>query len=813
MCDFKNFLFIFFLITTTPVLGQVPLYQREAFCRITLTDAEGSGTFDIFPIEFPGGLKPAALPKSGDITIRFLEIPGEEYVIGWTAIAGVKTFNELVFQELRERQPDVLRQVAALPQATPGYVNDHDEPLKITLEELYGYYDYLSRSHDPPPGLVEPYRQFLLGEAIYHARHRDWTNAIARLQRLYEEQKDYPGLSEHWGTIFNEILKDATDREAYSDARRYMHIFHSRFPNHPVAERWKNAYQNRAQKLFNESKAALESGNFALAIQKNESAAAVEPDLNGFREHAAMLHEKYPSLTVGVSETIPAASIARNSFYLTNTHSPLAAFRQQRLLFRNFAEQIGFEVEGGKYFSPYGTISREDYGRTLRLQRGDSPVGTYEIAESLLRLSDPIQNSNAALWRNMIASVEIEAHDRLAIRLHEQHILPESLFRVPVFRSGYDLTVSRPTDGTGPYFRQDDANKPELAVFQAAADCVLPVGSGPKMIRELSVTETPAGLKLLAEKKILAMDRLAPWEIAKEPDLAERYVVGRYATPTVHFLVPNRNRPLPSSRTFRRALLYGLNRQGIVQQLSGGKANTVELISGVAPKGVSDVDPIGYGYDTMIAPRIYDPKLAVALCLMSISHARDKNLLKKEEQPRRERTIQLASDMPEIVLAYPNNTAAQSATQLIWRQWESIGIPVRLVPYSADEPIGRGDRVDFWFVACPISEPMFDVRAILSGDGLVGSSSVYMDLALKKLEQAKEWPNIAKELRAIHKLSFEETTILPLWQQKDCFLIHKELLGVFEHESLPSPSSVPYNELFHFYQNVEHWKVPFVWQH
>jgi len=806
------------LIAVSPMFGAAPRYQQEAFCRMTLTDAEGKGTFDIFPIEFPGGRKPATLPRSGDITVRFLEIPTEEYLISWSAIANVETFNELVFQELRERQPGILRLVASLPQATPGYVIDPNDPLKKTLEELYGYYDYLSKSYDPPPGLAEPYRQFLLGEAIYYGRHRDWVNAIARLERLYADQKDYPNLTDHWGTIFNEILKDATDRENYKEARRLYHLFQTRFPGHAVANRWKSAYNHRAQKLFDESKTAFESGDFVLAIQKIETATAIEPDLSGLREHAQSLHAVYPSLTIGVSETIPAASIVRNSpensFVLTNAHSPLAASRQQRLLYRNFVEQVGFEVEGGKYFSPYGTLSREDYGRTLRLQRDNSPVAAFDIAESLLRLSDPARNSSFALWMNLIESIEIAEHDRLAIRLYEQHVLPESMFRVPVFHSGYDRTVSRPTDGTGPYFRQDDAARPEWAIFHAAADSVLPVASGPKMIRELSVSETQEGLKLLAEKKILALDRLAPWEIAREPGLAEQfaeqYAVGRYATPTVLFLVPNRNRPLPASRTFRRALLYGLNRQAIVQQLSG-TASTVELISGVAPKGTSDVDPIGYGYDPMIAPRLYDPKLAVALCLMSISHARDKNLLQEDEEPRRKRAIQLASDMPEIVLAHPNNTASQATAQMIWRQWESIGIPVRLVPYSADEPIGRGNRVDFWFVACPIFEPMFDVRAILSADGLVGASSVYMDLALKKLEQAKEWPDIARELRAIHRLTFEETSVLPLWQQKDCFLIHKELLGVLGRESLPESRSVPFNELLHFYQNVEHWRVPFVW--
>ena len=104
----------------TVVFAQPPLYEREAFCRVTLTDAEGSGVFDLFPIEFPGGRKLAVLPKSGNIMVRFLEFPTEEFRINWSTIAQVETFNDLIFRELRRKQPENLTRVANLPQAAPG---------------------------------------------------------------------------------------------------------------------------------------------------------------------------------------------------------------------------------------------------------------------------------------------------------------------------------------------------------------------------------------------------------------------------------------------------------------------------------------------------------------------------------------------------------------------------------------------------------------------------------------------------------------------------------------------------------------------
>lgn len=405
----------------------------------------------------------------------------------------------------------------------------------------------------------------------------------------------------------------------------------------------------------------------------------------------------------------------------------------------------------------------------------------------------------------------------------QPHVLPESFFRIPL-----SLSERNPFSETeipeeeiallnAPYRLIRNTENPNgenglLASFRYNESYVLPFGTGAKLIHEQTITDTSEGIQQLAARKIAAIDRLAPWEISSSLKVSKDFQIGQYAHPTVHFLVPNRNKPLPASRTFRRALLYGLNREAILKELAPQHAGDVQLLSGAMPRGVAGTAPIGYGYDLSVSPRIYDAKLAVALALMSITNARDKGLLKEEERPKVPRKAQIASDMPELVLAYPENTASELAARLIWRYWEMIGIPVRIIPYSQAEPIGRGTKVDFWYVPCQVTEPMFDAHAILSKDGLAGASSVYMELALEKLRQAQTWPEISTALQEIHRLTHEETSVLPLWQWRDCFIVHRELTGVLQRDALPSrDDSIARNELIHFYQNVEHWNVPFHW--
>ena len=66
------------------------------------------------------------------------------------------------------------------------------------------------------------------------------------------------------------------------------------------------------------------------------------------------------------------------------------------------------------------------------------------------------------------------------------------------------------------------------------------------------------------------------------------------------------------SATFRRALMYGTNRQDILagELLEGLESDGCRVLSGPFPAGLAQNDPLGYAYDQSIEPRPYEPPLA-----------------------------------------------------------------------------------------------------------------------------------------------------------------------------------------------------------
>ena len=777
---------ILLAFTTVNAQDDAPMYEKVAFDRLFMVPEAGSGVFEVFPIRFPGDIKPNSLPKTGEIIIRFVELPADEYAVNWSAIDKVETFSEIVFVEMMNKQTSLIDRVNNLPQNDA----DSDRKLKTQLTELYGYYNFFFNSSTKPVGLANLYRRYLLGEAVYYLKIKDWANSVTRLERLYAEQKDYPGLADTWSKVLAETLTDSTNKGNYRQARALIRYFDNYFPNHPVVVRWTQAYINRAKSLLAESQQALENQDYPNAFRKCNEAINVYPKLAGLREYAEKLHNTVPQVIVGV--TNPASTVKPDAPFNVEQILLPGRIRQTRLLQRSLMEQTGFVVEGGKYRTPLGNYEKESNGTVIRITidpNFDPPPSPAVIAESLFRFVDNKRNESSHIWNGFFDAIEIDDVNRFTIRLKRRNVLPESMLRVPI-----RISSASEADGSYTVLNQDSKESVFIANGMKPASYV-----GPRIIVEKHIIDTKIALQQLSTGQIAAIDRVAPWEI-ESTDVAQRYTVGKYTFPTIHFLVPNLNKPLTSSRTFRRGLLYGLNRQWVVSQIAVTQ-NDIEIISGPSAIGNSESDPLAYGYDRSILPRVYDPKLAAALCLMSLTQARDKNQLSKDDLPKNKRDNPIAEDMPELVLAHPDNTTSQTACYYIMRQWEAIGIPVRLVSYRPDERIGRGTEVDFWYVPCQISEPMFDVRAILGDSGLVGGGSAYMSLALEKLRVAEDWPTIAEEMRAIHRWCYEETTILPLWQWKDRYIVRKNI-GNFTESG---------NEIHNFYQNVENWTTPFFW--
>ena len=756
---------------------QQPLYLALPFDRLTLAAFYNRATYDVRPIDFGETGRPNPLPRSGVLAIRFVNNPLTEYTIQWNSIGAIELFCELVFDEFRQKLDELLEKTRSLaPQ-------DADWPsLTASFEELYEYLLYLEEFKRTLPELQAAYEKFLFAEAVYCIQSGDLSTGLIRFESVYRSNKSHPDLSKAWGAALNQLFEEQSRRGEFGKARRQLVRFKEFYPDHPIIKDWEGRIRTAAQDRLDGSQEAAAAQDFLTANFFLEEALNIDPALDGL--DAWRLQLQHDALRINVAAQRPSDT-ARLADWGT--------VRQRCLLQRTLVEYTRPSAEGGVYVSPFGTMEKTDRGRTLRwkispvLHGADrtEPINAFAVAETLLRLAE----TERTLWNSLFKSIDITASDELTLRLSRPHVLPEAIFGVDVQPSTRFAVPGGPASGGDAVFGgsfslaqgdEKDAPFPRTG-FQRNVNNA--TESGPRVIVEYTVNRSEDAIALLQAGKVDIIDRVAPWEVERlqrDPTLT----TGRYAVPTLCFLVPNFHKPLPASRTFRRALLYGLNREGMLAKLrSEGVA--AMIVSAPFIRGASLDDPLGYAYDTSIAPRPYEPKLAIALAQLAVGQVKAKN----EE-------LQGQSKVPEIVLARPAHETAQYACLMIRRQWEAIGVSVREVEFRSGEQIGQGTDVDFWFVERTIKEPLVDAEALFGQNGLLGGGSSYMELALEKLRLAEDWPTVAERLRDIHRLCFEETTVLPLWQISEHFVHRAGISGIRTEPSI-----------LNLYQNVDRWTV------
>jgi ABC-type transport system substrate-binding protein len=294
-----------------------------------------------------------------------------------------------------------------------------------------------------------------------------------------------------------------------------------------------------------------------------------------------------------------------------------------------------------------------------------------------------------------------------------------------------------------------------------------------------------------------AIDRVPPWQL-EQARQASGVVLGQYALPTVHMLVPNARNRLLAMREYRRALCYGSDREGIVRDiLLGGKPATGFVpLSGPFPAGIGLNDPLGYAYNSDIPPRPYEPRLAALLA--NVARA---TLAKRELAERKERGEEGAEPDPTVeptlpppsplVLAHPADPIARVACQALKLQLDRVGLPVKLVELSAGDP-SSSLEYDLLYVEAAIWEPLVDARRLLGSNEVGGASSALMAAALDELSTSENWNDARRRLREIHRIAHFDLPVIPLWQTVNYFAHRSWLTGVGE-----GPLSL--------YQNLDAW--------
>jgi len=744
------------------------LLDRTPFDQIQLNAANGNARLEVLPLTLPQ--RPlTAIPTTGSLKVRLLDRPTEEFEVAWTNIAQVRIFEEVLLDE-----------AARLTQAGK-------------FDEAYDYYKRLGAESPSLANLDDAICNYLRlnALALYQAKQHD--RALALLLTLYQRNPTYAALPSAVETVAGEVIQKYLREGDYAAARRVLDLWQTQFRNvaPQTVAAWQTRFESAAGRQVADANSLLEQKQYIPARKAVGRALAIWPNLESATQTMARIDREFPYITVGVLETSPRLPRRRIDDWATLRTSALT----QRLL----AEEIGFGSEGGDYRSPLGDWKLDESGRELTLKLNPVAAGaaaggptTDAIARYLLALATPSSPSFRGDLAALVDGVSIAADNSVVVHLKRVHVRPESLLQLPPPAADGNATGDdRPT---GPFSVADHA--PDLVVF-AATNLASTQPAGLQAIVEQTMPSDEAAVAALLNGEVDVLDRVPPWQLARLRAVPE-IQIGSYTLPTVHVLIPNLDRPLPAKREFRRALCYGIDRKWIVDRvlLGGGAVPGFEAISGPFPAGTSLSDPIRYGYNSQIAPRPFEPRLASILATVAWSSVQNPPEKNKDKTKEYEKEKPADTNLPELTLAHPKDPVVRVACQTIQAQLAREGIPVKLREFTADELIAGTVDCDLRYAELAIWEPVTDARHILGPHGLAGGlQSAYLDSALRNLDTATNWKDVRARLAELHEIANHELPVIPLWQTVNFFAYRSSVRGIGD-----SPVTL--------YQNVEQWSAP-----
>src|SRR5215204_739746 len=85
-----------FAAETKPPVERI--LDRTPFDQVVLNQSGGGATLDVLPLELPQ--RPLeAIPKTGNLKVRLLTRPTEDYEVSWSNVAAVRTFEQVLLAE------------------------------------------------------------------------------------------------------------------------------------------------------------------------------------------------------------------------------------------------------------------------------------------------------------------------------------------------------------------------------------------------------------------------------------------------------------------------------------------------------------------------------------------------------------------------------------------------------------------------------------------------------------------------------------------------------------------------------------------
>ena len=781
------FCLAFGLFACGDVLGQdpsddtveMPLYQRDPFDRITLDRANRNATVDVYPLGFRNRMEPVGDIEDKSFRIRRVGDPADKlFDVSGAAIQKIELFHELLHAE-----------ASRLIQA--------EKP-----DDAFPYLDRLVREFPKTQGIDKLIEDFHLVDAELAFKKRRFDEALLALDHAYTANPDREGLRRQLQGVVGHVIRSQFDRQDYAAVRRSAAYARDRYGAElePVARQWETRLKERAGEVITVARKQFGAGQFSKALATSRVANRIWPDLEGSVELNRQIMAQHPRVAVGVTQQDGGPGAAGGAVSLN-----WAARRTSLLLYRPLVRFVDFTADGGVYGSPLGSIEVSSDRRQVTLKiTGDRGIGAvgYEVSRALLRTAAPGSNSFNKRWAEFVQSVYLSNPDTIEITFSRPTLRPEALLPRPTPQPNQPLSSLL----AGNYRRMPSEASSHTAFTLKE---VRGRESGrPKEIVEYLFDDAAAATDALLRGEIDLIDRVHPADVERlqsHPQIQ----VAPYRIPTVHFLVVGGRQKVFRQPTFRRGLLYCINREGLLNNeiLPHGPRGMTQVLTAPMPLGNSSEDPLGYAYVKTIEPRKFDPSLGLVLLRLAQAQvqqqeqaAKDKaaKAEAKKDAPKRAAEVQQSEDgatpLPSLVLAFPDSAIAQSASSAIASDLARVGLRVTLLPLPPGRSQPSDDQWDLLYVDATLQEPFVDLPELIIGHGLLQGQGGPVWQAVRTLQEAKNWDAVREQFAFIHRLVYDHTPLIPLWQIEEHLAYRDHLHGVGAN-----PVSL--------YQNVDQWRL------
>lgn len=657
------------------------------------------------------------------------------------------------------------------------------------LDKAFGNLLYLRQNYPKTPQLEATYIRYLYADVLRLGQSKQFDAAMSTADELYTRDPNYkpPGGGRPIRDVMAFIISQTADQviaeKNYIRAREYLADIETKYRDvfKDVVAASRKDLSDQAIAKQKEAIQHLKAGRFREARAAGRRMIAIYPEVEGSAKLMAEIVSRYKLIVVGVTQP----SIKSDPRSLHNWAERRTGAVAHRLLCE-FQEQ---GPDGGRYSSPVAAleVTEDRDGISFDLSKATTGVSAtaYEASQRLGSAASPQSREYSTAWAQLLEQSSISGPNKIEAAFRRPHVLPQALLQLPLAApKNQNGELVYPQDGAYIVASRDE----EKLKFAINPNYNIDLGAQKFELEELVFDDSRTALDALRRGDIDLIDRLHPGEAAELIESKDSgLIVGRYDLPTVHMLIPNQRNEHMKSRTFRRALMYGIDREQILLRRllrNLEPPSGCQVISGPFPAGIQGNESLGYAYNDSLQPRPYEPRLALTLGELAQREIASVAKLRNIEVAKR----------PVLKLAHPATETAREACVAIAGQLGSIGFTCELKELPHGETLDSSGDYDLLYAEIAMWEPLVDAGRLFGPGGIVPDAGPYVSLALRRLESASEWDQARRRLTDLHRMTFTDMTVIPLWQLTEHFAFHRSLRGV-ERQRLT------------LYNDVEKWQV------